>query len=249
MGRGLRILILLAVLFAVLFISIGERYWVRTWSHPLHVAIYPIALDAQSQEFVSQLSLEDFQEISGYLRAEAARWGNKAMPDPLLELKAPLQALPPTGHATTAWEAIRLSLGLRWYAFRNTPFWQGLGTIRLFLLYHQPIPGQALPHSLGLQKGLLGVVHVFAEPDQQAQNNVIITHELMHALGASDKYDAQGMPSFPLGYADPYADPVLPQHQAEIMAGRIPRSETRAVIPENLGQTLVGSATAAEIGW
>jgi hypothetical protein len=139
-------------------------------------------------------------------------------------------------------------LRLRAYAFWHTGFWENLGGVRLFLLYHQAVPGQALPHSLGLEKGLLGVVHVFADDAQTDQNNVIIAHELLHTLGARDKYDARGMPMYPAGYAEPYEKPRHPQRLAEIMGGRIPLDPERASIPESLEDTVIGYATAAEIG-
>ena len=248
--RNTRILVLILVLVGVFSMTVAERWWVRSWSHPLHVAIYPIGLDEASRDYVAGLSAEEFREIGPYLQSQAKRWDIHEVPAPVIELKPVLKAPPPAAHPTSRWEAIKFSLGLRWYAFRNTPFWSGLGTVRLFLLYHTAQPGEALPHSLGLQKGLLGVVHVFSDARQRGQNNMVITHELMHALGATDKYDpANGMPIHPIGYADPHADPVLPQYQAEIMGGRIPRSETRAEIPASLDKTVVGYATAAEIGW
>jgi hypothetical protein len=81
-------------------------------------------------------------------------------------------------------------------------------------------------------------------------NAVIIAHELLHTVGATDKYDfATNLPRFPDGYAEPERTPRYPQAFAEIMGGRIPVSEIRADIPVTLDQTLIGAATAAEIGW
>ena len=82
-----------------------------------------------------------------------------------------------------------------------------------------------LPHSVGLRKLLLGVAHVFANRRQQPVNNVVIAHELMHTLGATDKYDpANNLPIFPQGFAEPDREPLYPQRFAEIMGGRIPIS-------------------------
>lgn len=249
MPRALRMLILLLILFVVGMMTLAERYWVRTWTHPLHVAVYPIALDAESRDYVAKLAGEEFREVGEFLMRESQRRGIKDVPAPRIDLKTPIGDVPPLGRPTSKWEAIKLSLGLRWFAFRHTPFWQGLGTVRFSLLYHHAGPGEVLPHSLGLEKGLLGVVHLFSDARQHAQNNVVMTHELLHALGATDKYDVNGMPTHPWGYADPYAVPLLPQYQAEIMGGRVPISESHAVIPANLAKTVVGAATAVEIGW
>ena len=82
------------------------------------------------------------------------------------------------------------------------------------------------------------------------QNNVIITHEFLHTLGATDKYDpATNRPTYPDGYADPDQQPPEPQTFAEIMAGRIPVSQTQAKIPESLNDVVIGELTAKEINW
>jgi hypothetical protein len=82
------------------------------------------------------------------------------------------------------------------------------------------------------------------------QNNVIITHEFLHTLGATDKYDpATNQPLYPDGYAVPDLQPLVPQRYAEIMAGRTPVSQTDATIPESLNDVIIGSLTAKEINW
>ena len=122
--------------------------------------------------------------------------------------------------------------------------------MRLFVVYHDPAVSPRLPHSTGLQKGLIGVVNAFADSDLEGSNNVVIAHELLHTLGATDKYDPNGnRPLFPDGYADPEARPRVPQRRAEIMAGRIPISETEAEIPADMTQVVIGAQTAREINW
>ena len=100
-----------------------------------------------------------------------------------------------------------------------------------------------------MQKGLLGVVHAFAVREQNAQNNVVIAHELLHTVGATDKYDASGQPIYPQGYAHPNRKPLYPQFRAEIMAGRVPLSPTNSKMTHSLRSTVVGQATAREISW
>jgi hypothetical protein len=105
-------------------------------------------------------------------------------------------------------------------------------------------------HSLGLKEGLIGIVHAFATRPMTPTNSVVIAHELLHTLGATDKYDpASGRPRHPEGYAEPEREPRHPQTAAELMAGRIPLSPGRAEIPESLDQVVVGRVTAREIGW
>jgi hypothetical protein len=81
-------------------------------------------------------------------------------------------------------------------------------------------------------------------------NLVILTHEMLHTLGATDLYDLRTtLPLYPDGYAKPKQSPRYPQTQAELMAGRIPLSETQADIPLSLRETVIGARTAREIGW
>jgi hypothetical protein len=122
--------------------------------------------------------------------------------------------------------------------------------VRVFVLYHDPDRVTRLSHSLGLQKGLIGVVNAFASEKQAAQNDVVIAHELLHTLGATDKYDPRtNQPVFPDGYADPQRQPALPQEYAEIMAGRVPVTADRAEMPDGLDAVLIGAKTAREINW
>ena len=82
------------------------------------------------------------------------------------------------------------------------------------------------------------------------QNNIVIAHEFLHTLGATDKYDfANNQPVFPDGYAEPQRVPLLPQSYAEIMAGRPPLTHTEAEIPASLNRVLIGEQTAREINW
>jgi hypothetical protein len=77
---------------------------------------------------------------------------------------------------------------------------------------------------------------------------VIIAHEFLHTLGATDKYDpATGMPEFPLGFSEPERKPRFPQRFAEIMGGRIPVADNDAVIPSSLKYVTIGATTAREI--
>ena len=49
--------------------------------------------------------------------------------------------------------------------------------------------------------------------------------------------------------AAPLADPLYPQQRAELMAGRIALGQQEAAIPDSLRETVIGPATALEIGW
>jgi hypothetical protein len=143
------------------------------------------------------------------------------------------------------------SLKMRWFAMHAAEVpGRAPPRIRIFVLYHDPATLQSVPDSHGLQKGLIGVVHAFAEKGMAGGNSIVIAHELMHTLGASDKYDpATGAPVFPIGLGNPGLKPLYPQTRAEIMAGRRALSATDFEMQASLRDVVVGPATAAEIRW
>lgn len=251
--RAIRITVLLLILAAVAALTYWESWNVIQWKRPLQVVIYPIA-GANSdviREHTAGLTGAQFQEIARFITTQSARYRLETVPAPVVILGNVVRELPPVGArgARTALDNLILSLKLRAYAFRNAPFWENIGRIRLFVVYHEVQDGVALEHSLGLKKGLFGVVHAFASKKLAAQNNVVIAHELLHTLGASDKYDANLMPIFPEGFAESEAGPNYPQQLAEIMAGRIAISPTQARIPRSLDHCVIGYKTAHEINW
>jgi hypothetical protein len=142
------------------------------------------------------------------------------------------------------------SLKLRYWAWsvsRQTPEPQD---VRLFVLYHDPAVTPTVPHSLGLTKGLIGVVYAFAAPQMNEENNVVIAHELLHTVGAGDKYDpSNDAPRFPDGYGDSKQNPLFPQRYAELMAGRRMLAPDRWEQPASLDEVVIGPATASEIRW
>ena len=139
---------------------------------------------------------------------------------------------------------------MRYWAWRVSGHAHEPEDIRVFVLYHDPKLTPTVPHSLGLSKGLIGVVFAFAVPDMSGENAVVIAHELLHTLGATDKYDpATNAPRFPDGYGDPAQSPLYPQQSAELMAGRIALAPDRWEQPSSLSQVVMGRGTALEILW
>jgi hypothetical protein len=181
---------------------------------------------------------------------ESQRYGIVASTPTIIKLGATLDTVPPAPPASEA-NVINImwwSLRLRWWAWWNTPK-EGVGGVRMYIVYHTPDANRRLAHSLGLQKALLGIVHAFAIREQNDQNNIIIAHELLHTVGAADKYQPGGEPLFPQGYAQPDRMPLYPQARAEIMAVRIPLSEHASTMADSLRSTVVGEQTAREINW
>jgi hypothetical protein len=76
-----------------------------------------------------------------------------------------------------------------------------------------------------------------------------IGHELLHTVGATDRYDAGGHARAPEGLADPDRVPLYPQTHAEWMAGEVALAPGRGRLPESLEEIKIGETTAREIGW
>lgn len=249
--RRFRILLLLGVLAAAWGLTWFEQSRVRAWQAPLDVAVIPINGDgsAQAAETIHTLQASDFADINAFIEREIARYGVRQSPAMRLTLLPELHELPPAPPRDgSVLKTVWWSLKLRGWVYRQSGQWlPQLGKVKLFVLYHAPEDGVALAHSLGLQKGLIGVVHAFADPRQTRQNNIVIAHELLHTLGATDKYDAEGRPLYPQGYADPDLPQSMPRHEAEIMAGRLVNATGRLVMPAGLEQCVIGAMTAHEI--
>lgn len=96
----------------------------------------------------------------------------------------------------------------------------------------------------------MGIVNLFASDKQNAQNQIVIAHEMLHAFGATDKYDlSTGQPIYPQGYGDPQQSPRYPQKTAELMAGHIALSEQKSKMAESFRQVVINTDTAKEVGW
>ena len=248
-----RIFILSMVLFSV---AVGS--WLTSkrstdWQQPLWIAIYPINADNSpvTKQYIKQLSLQDFHSIEEFITEEAQEF-NLPLQQPFsIKLAPEVKSLPPEPPRSGAiWEVMLWSLQLRYWAYQANTFQGPKPHIRVFVKYHDAKDRRPLAHSLGLQEGMLGIVNAFASNKMTAANAVVITHEILHTLGATDKYDLNnGLPVYPAGYVETDRNPLHPQELAEIMAGKIPLSKSEAAIPKGLHQVVIGQQTAREIKW
>ena len=249
--RRFRILLLLGLLAAAVSLTWVEQSMVRGWRAPLDVAVIPINGDGSdaAAAYIRDLKESDFSDIRGFLEYETARYGVRLVPSMQIALFPELKKHPPAPpQGGNALSTIWWSLKLRWWVYQQSGEWlPQLGKIKLYVLYHAPQDDKPLAHSLGLQKGLIGVVHAFADSKQTSQNNIVIAHELLHTLGATDKYDPEGRPIYPQGYADAALPESMPRREAEIMAGRYVAANGRLTMPPSLAQCVLGAQTAHEI--
>lgn len=249
----LRITLLLALMGLLLLYGLLASPSSVHWETPVRVRIYPIAADARPEtaRYIATLKQADFQDIETFFAREARRY-RLGLEWPIrVELAPPMAARPPrVPREPSILEALWWAVRMRFWVWREDGGRGGDTDVRIFMSFYAPDNPQGLQHSLGLQKGMIGLVNGFAAPRSQGINNFVAAHELLHTLGATDKYDMDsGKPLWPDGFADPVQAPLFPQHRAEIMGGRVQISPAWSLLPPSLEHAVVGAATAIEIGW
>jgi len=253
MFRQLRILFALLLLFFVGISTWLTSLHLASWADTLEVYIYPINADGSqsTQRYIDSLNDRRFDDIERFMTRQAKRY-LKLQEQPFnISLSPQVHDIPPAPTANSSIPAnMLLSLKLRLWAWTHNSDPRPDPDIKVYTLFYNPQNINRLPHSIGLSKGQIGVVHAFASTRYKQSNNIVIAHELMHTLGASDKYDLNTTtPIYPIGYANPDKRPLYPQQKAELMGGRIPVSASTSTMPRRFSDVVIGTATAREISW
>jgi hypothetical protein len=252
MFKAFRITVLLLILFFVAVNAWLTQSRSTDWNNSLWVKVYPINADGSEEaaSYIDSLSTRTFADIETFIAREAGRYG-KTLSQPLrMEMGQPVVEQPPAiKPAASALDIMLWSLRMRWWASSTAGAQDDIEPdVRIFVRYHRPDDTVLMENSVGLQKGMIGIVNARASRRHQGSNNVIIAHEFLHTLGATDKYDpGNGQPTVPDGLAEPDRSPLYPQRFAEIMGGRIALAADDAVVPKDLTYALIGPQTAREI--
>lgn len=250
--KRIRLILLVTILVLVAHHQWNDRIRYARWDAPLFVAIYPVEGDASSAATAAVKALDGaaLAPINDYLVRQAAFYGVE-LPRPFyIQVGLPPAQVPPPppvgGHflQRIAWVA-----QVRWWRWRFDD--QGLDPdIIVLARYFDPAANPVLPHSTGLQPVRLVIANLYAGARWKGSNQVVLLHEILHTLGATDKYElSSGQPLYPDGYAEPARDPRYPQRYAELMAGRIPVSSDKAIQADSLSSTRIGPETARELNW
>ncbi|NLN58249.1 MAG: hypothetical protein GX151_10040, partial [Gammaproteobacteria bacterium] len=224
----------------------------QDWTKPIIVLLHPINADGRTntQNYINGLNIANLNTAQDYLKQASQQ--HRDQPVALyFKLGRELKQLPPKVPTDASLlSTVLWSLKFRFYAWQQRQGRDGAATVTLYLNYYDPSQTQILKHSTALQKGKIGSVNLFASNAHSQRNTMVMVHELLHAFGATDKYDlATGQPIYPIGYAAPNQQPLYPQQQAELMAGYIPLSQSKSKMPESLEQTRINEITAIELGW
>ena len=252
MFKAVRISILLFILFFVAVSTWLTQARSTDWNNSLWVKVYPINADGsqESTKYIANLKPRDFDGVESFLTREAAKYAVDVARPVRLELGEPVPEQPPQlGDSPHVLNIVLWSLKMRWWASSVTSDQDRIDPdVRIFVRYHAPDIAVTLENSAGLQKGMVGIVNGYASRRHRGTNNVILAHEFLHTLGATDKYNpANGQPIGPDGLAEPQREPLYPQRYAEIMGGRIAVAEDDAMMPKSLDYAVIGLLTAREI--
>jgi len=250
----MRVVLLLSVFFVILLSTWMTERRMAAWERPILVTIYPVLADEHpaTQRFVEQLDIRSFEEINLFMSKQSRPYGFTLTPAFRFQLAKPSSALPPPVPAQfEAAEIAWWSLKMRWWAWmRDLEDDLVSPDIQMFVLYHTLGEDNEVGISVGMRKGRYGLVKAYALDSMDSSNLVVFTHEMLHVLGATDKYVlTNGLPIFPGGYAEPDRRPLFPQQRAEIMGGQIPINSFSSVMPDSLEQCVIGQQTAEEIGF
>ena len=251
--KHIRIILLLLIMAYIGADTYLNNKRATDWKWPIRIVVYPINADGSetSEKHIKQLKNTHFDNINDVLVSQSKRYG-RDLTEPLdIQLAPQLHAIPPKIPAKRSGLAIFWwSLKLRYWAWSTDNYKGPKPQIKAYALYFSPETNPSLKHSTGLKKAKLSLNYLFASTEQTEQNKVVVLHEILHTLGATDKYDLRnGYPFFPEGFANSQQKPLFPQSKAEIMGGRIAISNTEATIPNDLNTLVIGPKTAKEIGW
>lgn len=256
-ARTLRIGILLAVLVGVLLYAwddVRRRRARNEWQYTLQVAI--VLLEEQPVDPRALTLLKDrVAAVEAQLAAEQRRYREGAPPPFHFEVFGPASVSRPTPERSG--ESIFALLRSTW-AMRS---WVRAVDSALDLdasdfdarVYANLRPSLALQptHVEGQSEHGGRIAQVRVELDSASVDLawIVMTHELLHTLGATDKYDAVGRALNPEGFADPLQSPLYPQQRVEVMARNRPIEAGVETVPTMISELGVGPVTASEIGW
>jgi hypothetical protein len=250
----MRIVALLSIFFVILLSAWMTEKRMAAWERPILVTIYPIAADDRSETigFVENFDPAPFEEINRFMSRESRPYGFTVTPAFRFQVASPGQELPPPVPDQFETASIALwSLKMRWWAWKQDRKDDLVSAdIQMFVLYRSLKGKEEAGISVGMRKGRYGLVNAHARESMNSRNLIVFTHEMLHVLGATDKYVlSNGEPIFPQGYAEPEKRPLFPQKRAEIMGGRTPISSFSSVMPDSLTECKIGKQTAEEIGF
>ena len=249
-----RVVILLSILFVIVVSTWMTEKRMAAWERPILVTIFPVVADEDTStlEFTRNVELSYFADVNRFFDRESVPYGFNVTPAFRFQLAPVSSELPPEvpdqfSSAGIAW----WSLKMRWWSWMKDLKSDLVSPdIQMYVLFHGLNGNSEVGISVGMRKGRYGIVKAYAKESMTPHNLVVFTHELLHVLGATDKYVlSTGEPIFPHGFANPNQRPLFPQLKAEIMGGRIPLNSFSSKSAGSLEECRIGRLTGEEIGF
>jgi len=245
-------LLTVTVLFALH--DIASRRARTQWERPVSVAVALVQLGPVDQAALGALGGR-FQTLEARLAHEYHRYGGSLERPVTFTLYGPVSAdrAPPADpdsdvpslarHAYELWRwthAIDEGSGLPTRSFDS----------RIYLVMRPPHDrGRQWVEGSSESGGRVGLAKVELDVSSVDLALFVATHELLHTLGATDKYDVTGRALIPSGLVEPERTPRFPQRYAEVMARNLVLAPGSERPPESIAELGVGITTAREIGW
>ncbi|MBF5042426.1 hypothetical protein FGE12_08440 [Aggregicoccus sp. 17bor-14] len=245
-----------AVLLGVLCVAAGWAFSVQrgrdartAWVRPLRVAVVLVGEDTRG----SRALADSAPELEDWFARELRRYRPEGLERPVqLQVFGPVVAGTPLPWPAEdgGWlarlryaRALDAALAPVNAAVGLTP--RGYDA-RLYAVV-EPGGAGSFAEGIGAAGGELGLVRVRVDGADATLALTALAHELLHCLGATDKYDAGGHARLPEGLAEP--ERALPQRRAEVMVGEVPLAAGSGRLPESLEEVSVGPVTAREVHW
>jgi hypothetical protein len=254
-GRVVVWSVMLAAVVIWAAIDVTARWSRKQWRRPLTVALVIVARGPVAQPELDAL-VAGVPRLSARLQSEFERYrGTRGSAPVSLQVLGPVrdQHAPPALRGRDLWERWQDSRRLSMYLqpldiaahVRASAY-----DSRVYLVA-APAQGAQSPAVEGIAEagGRVGLVQVELGPDMVDFALTVVAHELLHTVGATDKYDLRGQPVFPDGFAAPEQVPPYPQAFFEVMARGRPLDPQHSAAPDNLDHLRVGEQTAREVGW
>jgi hypothetical protein len=256
-----RVAILGSILLLVVVYALHDiqRRRARTeWVNQLHIAVVLLELDNADRRLAPELLpnvARNVDRLEQRLNDEFRRYHPGTADMFQLTPYGPLvvSEAPPAIDTDSTWGLVQQTYQLwRYISHINTEAQvPSSGFDSVIYVVAEPVQNEELKFVEGFsqQGGKIGVTRIQLDTSTMDLCLFVVAHELLHTLGATDKYDAAGHTLIPEGLANPEQIPLYPQAQTEVMARNRVLSLDTERIPETLEELRVGSFTAREIGW
>jgi hypothetical protein len=253
-ARNIRIAVLLAVLVGVIGWGYRQRQFLgyrRNWLAPLPVAVVLVAKKPVPRATVAAWR-SGLERLEGWGEEEIARYrGATHMPPIAFRLTEPVVSEPPPLPGAEVGVTDRAAAALAFErAAKEIDAKAGVTSADQIVILVLLGEGTGAPvEGLAEREGKRGVVQSNASETELGLELVATFHEVLHCVGATDKYDENGHAVGVTALAEPDLAPLYPQRFGEVMVGEVALAEGSGRPIRDLTEAMVGPETAREVGW